>query len=112
MWTMVSIVKYTATAVLFSGLALAETWNGIVVDVMCKAKDVAGHTRQCALSPRCSGSGFGLVMADGKFVKFDEAGSSKALNALKASTKETDLRAKVTGTLKGETIQVDSIELQ
>jgi hypothetical protein len=31
---------------------------------------------------------------------------------LKATSKEKDLKAKVTGTLDGETVQVESVELQ
>ena len=64
-----------------------------------------------ALRKRLSGD-YGLVMADGKFVKFDEVGNAKALAALKATSKEKDLKAKVTGTLDGETIQVESVDLQ
>ena len=89
---------------------IAETWTGTVVDVMCKAKDLAGHTRECALT--CAKSGFGLVLSDGKFLKFDEAGNAKALGALKASSKDKDLKVKVSGTKDGETIQVESLDLQ
>ncbi len=99
-----------AGAVLMSAAALAGTWSGTVVDTMCKNKDVANHTRQCALG--CAKSGFGLVTSDGKFVKFDEAGNAKALAALKASKKDKDLRAKVTGNLDGDIIAVESIELE
>jgi hypothetical protein len=52
------------------------------------------------------------VLPDGKFVKFDEKGNAKALAALKASAKEKDLKGKVTGTMSGEVIKVDSVELQ
>ena len=95
---------------LFSSLAFAETWSGTLVDVMCKNQDLANHTTKCAIS--CSKSGYGLVMADGKFVKFDEAGNAKALAALKASSKEKDLKAKVTGTLDGDIVQVESVVLE
>src|SRR6266498_5824439 len=90
--------------------AFAESWSGTLVDVMCKGKDLAGHTTKCAVS--CAKSGYGLVLADGKFVKFDEAGNAKALATLKASNKENDLKAKVSGTLDGDTVMVSSIELQ
>jgi hypothetical protein len=90
----------------------AETWTGILVDVMCHAKDVGDHTRSCALSPRCSSTGFGLVLKDDTFLKFDEAGSAKALSVLKATKKETDLKAKVTGTREGNVVKVEAIELQ
>lgn len=101
--------KLVLTAIGFSGLALAESWNGTLIDTMCKAKDAANHTRQCAVG--CAKGGYGLVMSDGKFVKLDETGNAKALAALKASTRDKDLKAKVTGKLDGEVIQVESIEL-
>lgn len=91
-------------------LALAEAWTGTVVDVMCKGKDLAGHTAKCAVS--CSKGGYGLVLSDGKFVKFNETGNAKALMALKSTSKEKDLKAKVTGTLDNDVINVESIEIQ
>jgi hypothetical protein len=93
----------------FSAIAGAETWNGTLVDVMCKGKDLASHTTKCALG--CAKGGYGLVLADGKFVKFDEAGNAKALSALKGTTKEKDLKAKVSGTLDGDTVKVSAIDL-
>jgi hypothetical protein len=100
---------------LCAGLVLAvsgfaATWNGTLTDVMCKDKDVANHTKKCALG--CAKSGFGVVTADGKFLKLDEAGNSKALAALKASNKEKDLKVTVSGELDGETINVSSLELK
>jgi len=90
--------------------AYAETWSGTIVDVMCRGKDVASHTRQCALS--CARGGYGLVLSDGKFVKLDETGNAMTLSKLKASSKDKDLKAKVTGKLDGEVIKVESVELQ
>jgi hypothetical protein len=103
-------LRWTLSLILSSGFLFAETWSGTVVDVMCKGKDVANHTRQCALS--CAKGGFGLVLSDGKFVKLDESGNAMTLTKLKASTKDKDLKAKVTGKLDGEVIKVESIELQ
>jgi hypothetical protein len=94
---------------LVSMAAFAETWSGTVVDVACKGKDLASHATKCAIG--CSKSGYGLVTADGKFVKFDEGGNAKALEALKTSKKEKDLKATVTGSMAGEIIKVDSIVL-
>jgi len=103
-------MRLSVLLALFSSLAFAETWNGTLVDVMCKDQDLASHTTKCAVG--CSKSGYGLVLADGKFVKFDEAGNAKALAALKATSKEKDLKAKVTGSLDGETVQVESVVLE
>lgn len=90
--------------------AFGETWTGTLVDVMCKGRDLASHTRECAI--KCAKGGFGVVLADGKFVKLNEAGNMQALAALKASTKEKDLKVKVTGELTGDIIKVSAIELQ
>src|SRR5262245_7056941 len=90
--------------------ALADSWSGTVVDVMCKGKDLASHTRQCSLN--CAKGGYGLVTADGKFLKFNESGNAKTLYLLKSSSKEKELKAKVTGALSGEVINVESVEIQ
>jgi hypothetical protein len=107
---MMKFAWFAATVSLLSVCAFAETWNGTLVDVMCKDKDIAAHPRKCALA--CAKSGFGLVTSDGKFVKFDEGGNAKALAALKGSGKEKDLKAKVEGTLDGDTVQVSSIAIE
>jgi len=90
--------------------AAADSFSGTVVDVMCRGKDLASHTRECAVT--CSKSGYGLVTADGKFLKFDESGNARALSALKKLTKEKDLKAKVSGTVSGEVLKVESIDFQ
>ena len=90
--------------------AFAESWTGTVVDVMCKDKDLANHTTKCSVS--CAKSGFGLVTSDGKFLKFNETGNAKALAALKGTTKEKDVKAKVTGTIQDSVINVQAIEIQ
>lgn len=102
--------RLLVTALAFTALAAAETWSGTIVDVMCKAKDLAGHTTKCNLA--CAKGGYGLVLADGKFVKFDEGGNARALAELKKTTKEKDLKVRITGSMSGETIQVEKIELQ
>lgn len=103
-------MKLIASFLLLTGVVLAESWTGTVVDVMCRGKDVASHTRQCALS--CAKGGFGLVLSDGKFLKLNEAGNAMTLSKLKASAKDKDLKAKVTGKMDGDVIQVESLELQ
>lgn len=98
---------------LLAASAMAETWTGTIVDVMCKGKDLSSHTSKCAVMPGCAKSGFGVVLADGKFLKFDETGNAMALKRLKApNVKEKDLKAKISGSLDGEVIKVDSFELQ
>lgn len=107
---MKQIIPISIAILGFSTLAVAESWTGTVVDVMCKGKNLAGHTAKCAVS--CSNGGYGLVLLDGKFVKFNETGNAKALAALKATSKEKDLKAKVSGSLDNDVINVESIEIQ
>jgi hypothetical protein len=91
----------------------AETWTGTIVDVMCKGKDLSSHTSKCAVMPGCAKSGFGVVLSDGKFLKFDESGNAMALKKLKSpGIKEKDLKAKVTGSAEGDLIKVESFDLQ
>jgi hypothetical protein len=107
---LIAMKKLIAGFVVTCVCALAETWSGTVVDVMCKNNDLASHTKDCAL--KCAKSGYGIVLADGKFIKFDERGNVKALAALKATSKEKDLKAKVTGKLNEDVIQVESIQIE
>ena len=102
--------KLFSVLAISGGAAMADSWTGSVVDVMCKGKDLANHTKSCNVS--CAAGGYGLVLSDGKFVKFNETGNAKALAAIKATAKEKDLKAKVTGTLDGEVINVTAIEIQ
>src|SRR5690349_2872738 len=92
------------------GAAAAESFSGTVVDVMCRGKDLASHTRECSLS--CAKSGFGMVTAEGKFLKFDEVGNARTLSTLKKLAKDKDLKAKVTGTLDGDLLKVEAVEFQ
>jgi hypothetical protein len=91
--------------------ASAAEIKGILIDQMCSSKAevriVSGprleggmivaeaHTRQCALMPACQKSGYGVFTYDQKFLKFDAAGSRKAL----------------TGDIQGDTIKVASLKL-
>ena len=103
----------TALVMAFALSAAAGEWQGYLMDAMCAAKmndKAAGHKAKCALS--CARNGFGVVTADGKYIKFDEAGNAKAHEALKATAKESELTIKVTGTLDGEMIQVESLTIR
>ena len=103
-------MKTAVLALTLTVAASAAEFSGTVVDVMCRGKDLAGHTRECAVT--CSKSGYGLVTGEGKFLKFDESGNARTLSALKKASKEKDLKAKVNGTVEGDVLKVQSLELQ
>lgn len=94
-------------------LAATETYKDVsVIDVSCSKKAAANadaHTRDCALA--CAKSGYGIMTADGTFLKFDKKGDSEILQQLKASDKTDHLRVNVTGDVEGSTIKVKSVKL-
>lgn len=110
--------KLAATLVLLGlaalpALAANESYKNVsIVDSNCSTKAAAdpdSHTRSCAL--QCAMSGFGILTAEKKFIKFDDAGNKKVEEALKASTKKDHLRADVSGELQGDTLKVTAIKL-
>jgi len=99
---------------LFPLAAAAETWkNASLMDAMCAskekvAKDPDAHPTSCAV--QCAKSGYG-IMADGKFLKFDEKGNQQIASELKSTKKTDHLRVTVDGDRKGDTIAVNSVKL-
>lgn len=90
------------------------TLTGHLVDQMCggSIKDVSKakeHTKECALMDQCAQGGYG-IFADGKFVKFDAAGSGQAKALLEKSAKERDIQVVVEGTQDGDVLTLTSIQ--
>ncbi len=106
-------------ALMFMALPVAaETVDGYLVDKMCSAKIVEKgggaakmHTKQCALMPDCKASGFGVVTADGKFLKFDASGDKKAITALEGTDKKDNVTVTVDGQVDGSSIAVSSLKI-
>ena len=94
-------------------VAQAETWKNVpLIDTMCVAKaevnaDPDSHPTKCAI--QCQGSGYGILAADGSFLKFDSVGNAKATAALKTTKKADHLRVEVQGERRGNEIQVKSV---
>ena len=96
----------------------AENIEGYLVDKACAAEvikeggDAArAHTKECALMPDCKASGYGLVTADGKFLKFDKDGDSMAAKVLGFTTRKDGLKVVVSGEVQGDAIAVKAIQL-
>ena len=94
--------------------------TGYMVDQMCGKKMVmsdikksnakaARHTKDCLLEESCKTSGYGLVTG-GKYYKFDKSGDQKALDYLNSTKKEDNIKVDVTGTMDGNSINVESIK--
>ena len=102
-------MRVVALALLMLGSLAAAEFSGTVVDVMCRGKDLAGHTRECALT--CAKSGFGIIDKDGTYLKFDAKGNAEAMKLLQRSTKKDHLRVNITGEKQGGVIQVQSLKM-
>jgi hypothetical protein len=101
-------------------VASAAEIEGVLLDQACASGDglkdgqkgALKHERDCALMDACAKSGFGIVTADDKYLKFDSAGNQKALALLQKTTQKDNLRMKVTGDVTGDQIAVQSIALE
>lgn len=111
------------TALLFlialSAPLAAERVDGYLVDKMCSARiieegvDAAkAHTKECALKPACKKSGYGVVTAEGKFIKFDEDGDRMAVKMLEIASGDDDLEVVVNGDVDGSSMSVVAIQFK
>ncbi|MEQ1883580.1 MAG: hypothetical protein ABL967_00840 [Bryobacteraceae bacterium] len=98
--------------------ASAAEVKGILTDRLCAAKIATGgqaaakaHERSCAMTPPCEQSGYGVFTADNRFLWFNGTGNTKAIEALKASTKKDNLTVTVIGAIKGQTLEVADLKL-
>ena len=94
-----------------------ETVDGYLVDVMCGshhasegATYASGHKKECLLMPDCVKSGYAVLTADKKLLKFDGKGNKEAAKLIKSTDRENDFHIKVTGEIKDDRIAVSSLE--
>lgn len=91
-----------------------QTWKDVsVVDTMCLSKvkaDPDKHERKCLLQCGEMG-GYGILDADGNYLKLDDSGNEKLLALLKNSDKKDHIRVTVEGEKSGDTIKVTSVSL-
>ena len=114
------LCRLGTAAAFMAGLCAAEqkTVSGYLIDKACSAdaikkgeKVAKEHGVDCALMDDCAKSGFGVFTSEGKFLAFDAAGNKKAMAALQASKKKTDLQVTVTGDVSGDSIKVATLKL-
>jgi hypothetical protein len=95
--------------------AADSTVSGYLLDVSCSSRlsqkpdGPSAHSKDCLRV--CGGSGFGVLTADKKFIKFDEQGNEKVRNLLNDLTKDKDIRISVTGAVDGDKMTVSKVEL-
>lgn len=99
-----------------AGPLAADQVEGYLIDKACAAKATTpeaakAHTKDCALMPSCQSSGYGVVTADGKFLKFDAGGDRMAAKVLGFTGRADGLKVAVTGEVQGNMLIVKAIQL-
>jgi hypothetical protein len=105
------LATLAALTVLVSGLCFAETYTGKLVDSACMSKNQKTQTTATECTPTVATRSFGIETADGKVLKLDSSGNSKAAAAIKDNSK-ANMEVTVSGTMQGQTVKVDSLDLR
>jgi len=111
------ILTLGAAALFVTGLACAETYTGKLVDATC-----AEQQKTAACNPTTTTTTF-AIQVSGKTLKLDAEGNKKAAEALQATNNsanrakepnapESEVMATVQGTVHGDEIKVESIQVR
>ena len=101
-----------------SGAAQGPAQKGTLMDIACSSHHATeagyteSHDKKCLLMESCVKSGYSLVTADKKVLKFDAKGNDLALALIKSSDHDKNWKVSVNGKVTGDSIAVSSIALQ
>ena len=106
-----------------STLCLAESWTGKLVDATCAERGkntspsaASGQSPKDmrACTPKESTTSFAIRTLDGRIIKMDSTGNKLATDTFKANSKASkgEMVITITGTMTGDTVQVDSVNPQ
>jgi len=120
---MKSLIGNLGIAVLMASSVFAaspQKIEGHLVDVACanhnakkpKPGFTASHSKDCLEMPECAESGYAIVTADNKVIKFDSKGNETAKKLIADSKKSSDFKASATGTLDGDTLKLEALTLE
>ena len=111
------ILTLIGLATICAALSFAESFSGQLIDASCTS---AKQATQAACQPTSSTAAF-AVNVGGQIYKLDNAGNAKAVDALKSradrstnpdSMQRSAVVVKISGTKEGDTIQVETLEVQ
>lgn len=106
------------TALAVSAGAQGQPMKGTLMDIACSSHHAAeagyteSHDKKCLLMDGCVKSGYSLVTADKKVLKFDKKGNDLALDLIRKTDHDKDWKVMVDGKVSGDTIAVSAISLQ
>jgi hypothetical protein len=108
---MKNFLKVGIIALATAGLSLADSWSGQLVAARCGQEPYASKAQPLeGCSPTSDTKVFAVRTADGKVYKLDDAGNRQALTAIKEDPRRQNVT--VYGTFDGQTLRVDSIDVQ
>jgi hypothetical protein len=113
-----SVAVLLAASAFAGGPGKKETVSGYLVDVMCSAElaekgaaAAAKHDKECLQMADCVKSGYAVLTADKKVIKFDAKGNEEAKKAIAASSKDKVFKVTVSGVVEGDSIAVASLQI-
>lgn len=99
--------------------AQGQPLKGTLMDIACStsrhvtdAGYTETHDKKCLLMDSCVKSGYSLVTADKKVLKFDAKGNDLALTLIKKTDHDKDWKVAVQGKVTGDMIAVTSITME
>jgi hypothetical protein len=113
-----SSVALLVLGLTMTGAAQEQQLKGTLMDVACSSHHATeagyteSHDKKCLLMDACVKSGYSLVTADKKVLKFDKKGNDLALDLIKKTDHDKDWKVAVNGNVSGDTIAVTDIKLQ
>jgi hypothetical protein len=100
-------------------LAHQQTVSGYLIDLTCARERVQEgnelgpkHTRKCLQMPLCDRSGFGILTEGNHLLRFDANGNTKTRKLIEALQKNSEIHARVKGTINEDVISVSSLKLE
>lgn len=113
---MARILTLCALAAAFATLALAETWNGRLVDATCYEQQKGA----AACNPASTTTSFALLTST-QVLRLDDNGNVKAAAAIRDRAERSadpnqmqtsECTAKITGTKSGDVLNVEKIDVK
>lgn len=113
---MARILTLCVLAAAFATLALAETWNGRLVDATCYEQQKGA----AACNPTSTTTTFALLTST-QILRLDDNGNAKAAQAIRGRAdrsadpnqmQTSEYTARVTGTKSGDLLNVERIEVK
>jgi hypothetical protein len=122
------ILTLTAVAAVFSVLGFAESWSGRLVDATCISQQgqQSQHDQSAGMcNPTSATTSFAIETSGGKTYQLDANGNQKAQDALRnraerqknpdensGEGRSMRVNARITGTMDGDTIKVDTLDVR